>query len=241
MAIKRHSMERQLQRSGSPLDRKRQLTVFVRAPQIGQVKTRLAKALGAAAALYAYKILVAELLNKLKSLPNVELRFTPDKARAQVRQWLQPTWRLAPQGEGELGKRLARAFEEAFRAGIQRVLIIGSDCPGVAAQDVEAAWGSLITHDVVLGPAKDGGYWLIGLRRPRPGLFENVPWSTSAVLETTLSRVRAARLKVKCLRTLADVDTAEDWSEFMRARRVSRAVSSRRMTRGAGSTAIGVG
>src|SRR2546426_863205 len=155
---------------------KEKLVVFVRAPRIGQVKTRLASAIGKAAALEAYKALVDRLLKNLKSLLNVELRFTPDRADAEFDRWLQRGWHLAPQGEGDLGQRLIRAFEQSFAAGSQRVVVIGSDCPAVAAHDIKSAWRSLLTHDVVLGPARDGGYWLVGFRGPQPWVFVNIPW-----------------------------------------------------------------
>jgi len=147
----------------------------------------------------------------------VELRFTPDAAHAELAPWLRSAWTLRPQGEGNLGERLARAFQESFTEGCQRVLIIGSDCPAVSLADIESAWSSLLTNEVVVGPASDGGYWLIGLRGRQPGLFENVPWSTAAVLETTLTRIRDAGLTFHCLRELTDIDTAEDWEKFNRA------------------------
>ncbi len=193
------------------------LIVFVRAPRIGEVKTRLAQAIGSEAALMAYRVLVAQLLKNLGSLQNVELRFTPDAAGAELAPWLRSGWTLRPQGQGALGERLGRAFQENFARPGQRVVIIGSDCPGVSLADIESAWRSLLTNDVVLGPASDGGYWLIGLRAVQPGLFENVPWSTASVLETTLTRVRNAGLTFYCLRQLTDIDTAADWEEFNRA------------------------
>ena len=190
------------------------LIVFVRAPRLGEVKTRLAHAIGREAALSAYRVLVGQLLENLGRLQNVELRLTPDAGRAELPPWLRPGWALMPQGEGDLGVRLGRAFQESFAEGSQGVVIIGSDCPAVSVADIESAWRSLLTNDVVLGPASDGGYWLIGLRGPQPCLFENVPWSTASVLETTLARVRNAGLTFHCLRELTDIDTAEDWKEF---------------------------
>ena len=190
------------------------LIVFIRAPRIGEVKTRLAHAIGNEAALSAYRVLVGQLLETLECLQNVELRFTPDGSRAELVPWLRPGWTLMTQGEGDLGERLGRALQESFAEGSQRVVIIGSDCPAVSVADIESAWSSLLTNDVVLGPASDGGYWLIGLRGPQPGLFHNVPWSTASVLETTLARVRDAGLNFHCLRELTDIDTAEDWKDF---------------------------
>jgi rSAM/selenodomain-associated transferase 1 len=192
------------------------LIIFVRAPRLGEVKTRLAHAIGKEAALRAYRVLLGQLLENLESLQNVELRFTPDAGRAELAPWLRPGWALMPQGEGDLGERLGRAFQESFAEGCQRVVIIGSDCPAVSVTDIESAWRALLTNDVVLGPASDGGYWLIGLRGPQAGLLENVPWSTASVLETTLARVRNAGLTFHCLRELTDIDTAEDWKKLNR-------------------------
>jgi rSAM/selenodomain-associated transferase 1 len=201
------------------------LIVFLRAPILGHVKTRLAGAIGKNEALNAYRCLVTQLLQNLKSLPQIELRFTPDPARGELAQWALPGWTLVPQGDGNLGDRLARAFRHSFgehhikhtSKEANRVVIIGSDCPSISVSDIESAWNCLLTKDIVLGPARDGGYWLIGLRELHTELFVNIPWSTDSVLETTLAGARKAGLKYHCLRTLADVDTVEDWEDFKRS------------------------
>lgn len=191
------------------------LIVFLKAPRPGAVKTRLAEALGLEAACAAYRHLVQTLLRRLAVLPNVELCFTPDDAAAEIKPWTQPTWSRVPQGDGDLGRRLQRASTRAFTSGMQRIVIIGSDCPEVSATDIEAAWSALRTHDVVLGPATDGGYWLIGLRAAQPDLFTDISWSTNAVLRETLDRARAHGLSVHLLRELSDVDTPADWQQFL--------------------------
>lgn len=190
------------------------LVIFVRAPRPGEVKTRLAQTLGPGAACAAYRLLVQTLLGRLAASSDVELRFTPADALAEIQPWLQPGWLAQAQDEGDLGARMQSAFSAAFRSGMHRVVIIGSDCPEVTTADIDAAWTALLTHDLVLGPARDGGYWLIGLRRPRPALFHRMPWSTDQVLPETLRRAAAARLRVQLLRELADVDTAQQWQDF---------------------------
>jgi len=107
------------------------------------------------------------------------------------------------------------AFNQAFKRGARRVVIIGSDCPYLTATDIQLAWTALKSHDLVLGPARDGGYWLIGLRRPCDRLFFRIPWSTGAVLRTTFSRAQTENLKCKLLRRLSDVDNVADWNEFL--------------------------
>ena len=134
------------------------LIVFVRAPRAGAVKTRLAQKIGASAACDAYQKLVRAVLNRIDSIRAVQLRYSPDDAESEVRPWLRPSWTLSPQGSGDLGERLTRAFAESFAAGANRVVIIGSDCPWLTGGDVEEAWNDLETHDLVVGPARDGGY-----------------------------------------------------------------------------------
>ena len=191
------------------------LIIFVKAPRPGSVKTRLAKSIGDDAAGAAYKTLVQRLIENLRLLPRVELRFAPDDGAAEIHPWLQKGWQLRPQGHGDLGEKLRRAFQESFDAGAKRVLIIGSDCPAIVAADIEMAGAALVTCEVVLGPATDGGYWLIGLRHPEPSLFENISWSTETVFETTLSRIREKRLSCHVLRELSDIDLREDWEKFL--------------------------
>lgn len=190
------------------------LVVFLKAPAPGAVKTRLAETLGADAACAAYRQLVEALLANLAPLPRVELCFTPLEAAAAFDAWLRPGWLSVPQVGADLGERLHATFAEHFESDALRVVIIGSDCPDVTVQDIEQAWLALEAHDVVLGPALDGGYWLIGLRAPQPALFAGIPWSTDRVFGETMCRARAADLRVALLRELADVDTAADWNRW---------------------------
>ena len=181
------------------------------------MKTRLAADVGPTAALYAYERLVEMLLGRLAPLQGVELRFTPDDADGEVTRWLHDGWNSQAQGPGNLGERLCRAFGDAFESGARRVIVIGSDCPDVTPSDIEAAWAALEIHDVALGPATDGGYWLVGLRALDEAVFRGIHWSTSAVLEETLAICQQRGLSVHRLRELSDVDTADDWHRFLRA------------------------
>jgi uncharacterized protein len=191
------------------------LIVFVKAPRAGFVKTRLAAALGPHGALAAYRALVDRVLGELSSLRDVELRFSPDDAASEISAWLRPGWSDAAQGEGDLGARMNRAFGEAFASGATRVVLIGSDCPHVTIADIAAAAAALADHDAVLGPAEDGGYWLVALRASAPGLFAQMEWSTADVLARTLARAQSLGLRVHLLRSLPDVDTVEDWQRYL--------------------------
>ena len=194
------------------------LIIFLKAPRAGEVKTRLASELGPTGALHAYERLVATLLDGLAPLERVELRFAPDDAAVEIARWLRKGWSAQAQGTGDLGERLCRAFREAFESGARRVAIIGSDCPDVMPADIEAAWAALATHDVVFGPAVDGGYWLVGLRALHESIFREIRWSTSSVLAETLAICQRNGLTVHRLRELHDVDTAEDWQRFLQPR-----------------------
>lgn len=195
------------------------LLVLARAPRPGTVKSRLAATLGDAGACAAYSVLARHVLGRLAPVPAGELRHTPDDAGAELAAWLPPGWTLAPQGGGDLGTRLERACAEHFQRGTERVVIVGSDCPDVSAADIADAGRALAEQDLVLGPAEDGGYWLIGLRAGAPGwpgLFHDMPWSTPALLAATLGRASALGLACARLRTLRDVDEPADWEAWRR-------------------------
>ena len=193
------------------------LLVFLKAPRPGFVKTRLARDLDAEAAAGIHRVLVERTLARVAAHPDVELRFAPDDAESEVKSWQRAGWRLRPQGPGDLGTRLSAATAEAFAEGSSRVLVIGSDCPDIEREDLRAAEEALSRYDVVLGPAEDGGYWLLGLRAPQPALFRDIAWGTSTVLTQTCERARSAGLEVHELRRLRDIDTLEDWRAWLRS------------------------
>jgi nucleoside-diphosphate-sugar epimerase len=131
---------------------------------------------------------------------------------------------VTSQGDGDLGERLARASGEALAAGVRRVVVIGSDCPGLEARHLAAAFDALQEQDVVIGPAADGGYYLIGLRGPAPSLFENIAWGTSRVAAQTLATAARQTLRVRQLEVLGDVDRPEDLAlvpPVLRPRRIA--------------------
>lgn len=190
--------------------------VFLKAPRPGFVKTRIAAQLDAEAAVAIYQVLVGMTLSRLIGRTDVELRYAPDDAALELGCWRRPGWNVRPQGEGDLGDRMSRATEDAFAEGVKSVVILGADCPEFGATDIDAAFDALGGHDVVLGPATDGGYWLVGLIRPLPALFRDVPWSSDRVFETTRQRALDSKLRVAELRRLRDIDTLEDWRTWLR-------------------------
>ena len=191
-----------------------QIIVFLKAPRPGFVKTRLAASLGHEEAKGAYKQLAHHFLDKLSNLEAVELRFAPDDAYEEMIPFLKsPKWTLKPQGEGDLGARMSHAMKEAFKES-DAVLIFGTDCPYIDSVDLDAAAEAIKSSDVVLGPAKDGGYWMIGLGQAQSALFEGISWSTDKVLEQTLDRASQLALKCHLLRELEDVDDLESWERY---------------------------
>ncbi|MGI4762286.1 MAG: TIGR04282 family arsenosugar biosynthesis glycosyltransferase [Janthinobacterium lividum] len=190
------------------------LLIFAREPVLGRVKTRLAAGIGAAAALEVYRellTLTAAAVAAAQVPATVWLAEAPAGADPhQPRpEWPGLPWRVQP-AAGSLGARMAQAFANAFGAGAGRVVVIGTDCPGLRAELLRQAFDQLLHHDLVVGPADDGGYYLLGLSQLHPELFDNKDWSTATVLPDTLADAARLNLRVAQLPTLHDVDSAQD-------------------------------
>jgi rSAM/selenodomain-associated transferase 1 len=191
----------------------RALGIFVKAPIPGRVKTRLAEHIGASSAAEVYWRLGRQVVGATAgSCGGPSVWFTPATEGRFVQEWLSGVGRVAfrPQAGARLGDRLARAFAHEFAEGARPVVIVGSDCPGVNRRVVQQAFAALSEHPMVLGPALDGGYYLIGLDAPQPALFRAIAWSTAAVAAQTRARAGALGLSCHLLRPLRDVDTVRD-------------------------------
>lgn len=189
---------------------------FVKYPEPGTVKTRLAAVLGAERAADIYRQLVRAVILQLPSATNLIVCFDPPERAPEIAAWLQfPAGErvvsFVPQARGNLGARLEHAFAHAFAQGYERVLVVGSDCVEINPPLFTEAWQSLESHDVVVGPSHDGGYYLLGLKQPSPALFRGVSWSTDAVLAQTRARAATAGWRLHELVRLHDVDEPEDW------------------------------
>jgi uncharacterized protein len=187
---------------------RRHLVLFVRAPQLGTGKRRLAQDIGAVAALRFEKLMLRRLVRLLGSDKRWHLRIaiTPDKARRQIRHWHRRI-ETTGQGPGDLGARMLRTLR-ACPPG--PVVLVGADIPALAGRHVATAFQLLGNHDLVFGPAEDGGYWLVGARHPRqlPHMFQSVRWSSQYALSDTLAGI-PGRLTVGFAARLADVDDGE--------------------------------
>jgi len=205
---------------------KRVLGLFAKKPEPGAVKTRLAAASGARApksppkwsprspewAAEVYNAFLLDALERLSTL-KVErvLAFTPEDARS----WFEPLageqWQLVPQTGEDLGRRMAAFFSGCFAAGAHAAVLLGADSPTLPLGHVAQAFAELSRADLVLGPATDGGYYLIGCVPPVPAIFDGVDWGTDPVLEQTVARVQRNARRLALLPPWYDVDTIEDW------------------------------
>ncbi|MDB9313000.1 TIGR04282 family arsenosugar biosynthesis glycosyltransferase [Spirulina sp. CS-785/01] len=190
------------------------LIIFTRYPEAGKTKTRLIPALGKDGAAQLQQEMTEHSLRQVTPLltqPSlqVEIQFAGGN-KGLMEDWLGANWCYTPQTEGDLGQKLETAFAQAFAQGIERVVIMGIDCPDLSADLLNQAFEQLKTVDLVLGEAEDGGYYLIGLRRMIPGLFTGVAWGTSTVFATTLEKAKTEGCDYATLPVLNDIDYPED-------------------------------
>ncbi|MEB3181721.1 MAG: TIGR04282 family arsenosugar biosynthesis glycosyltransferase, partial [Nostocaceae cyanobacterium] len=191
------------------------LIIFSRYPEPGKTKTRLIPALGAQGAANLQRQMTEYTLSQVRAIKNtldisIEICFAGGNQQL-MQDWLGSDLIYQEQGEGDLGCRMARSLALAFRNHAQQVVIIGTDCPSINTETIIQAFEQLqLNHDLVLGPAVDGGYYLIGLRRPIPELFININWGTAQVLSQTVNIAQRLQLSVAYLPEMADIDRPED-------------------------------
>jgi rSAM/selenodomain-associated transferase 1 len=190
------------------------LAVFLRKPEKGKVKTRLAATIGDDAALAIYQELISLTLGQVAHLdipaylfyeggiPEVETHLTG--------------FTYLPQSSGDLGRKMAEAMGFLLNRH-EKAVIIGSDCPYLSAPILLDSFSALAETDIVIGPAIDGGYYLIGCKKMHPGLFEGIHWSTANVLEQTKAKITEENLTCTYLQPLEDIDTEEEWKKFRTA------------------------
>jgi rSAM/selenodomain-associated transferase 1 len=178
--------------------------VMCKAPELGKVKTRLAAEIGDECALAVYKELLRITLTAVAS-PAWDVVIVLDGDAA----YMPPhPYRCIPQRGNDLGERIVHAMHDV--GGCDRYVVVGSDTPTMTTRHIADAFHALDTHDVVLGPANDGGYWLIGMQQLHPDLFADIPWSTDRVLTRTRERCEEHARTIVLLETLSDIDVRED-------------------------------
>lgn len=192
------------------------LLVFIKNPRPGYVKTRLAADVGDEKALEIYHFLLRKTRDVALQVDAERHLYYSDQIEIED-EWPSPPFVKKIQHRGDLGRRMCRAFEEAFESGANRVAIIGSDCPSLDGTLLSQALEQLEHTPVVLGPSTDGGYYLLAMRACYTELFEDIDWSTERVLQQTLARAKAAGLTYALLPALTDIDTLADWEKYYSA------------------------
>jgi len=193
------------------------LLFFIKNPQKGQVKKRLAAAIGDEMAVRLYKRFLLEMLSTLnKGTFLFYLCVYPVDALESLKAWLGEDYLYMPQQGENLGERMKNAFTEALAMNFKRVVLIGSDIPSLPLEFIEEAFMSLEKKDVVIGPSADGGYYLVGFRDKKfsPRAFKGIPWSTERVFEETMKIFEHEGLTVHTLKMLRDIDTVQDLRNY---------------------------
>ncbi|MCB7482238.1 TIGR04282 family arsenosugar biosynthesis glycosyltransferase [Christiangramia sediminis] len=183
------------------------LLIFTKNPVAGKVKTRLAKDLGNEKALEIYKFLLDHTAKFTSSVNATKQVYYSDFINKEDI-WDNQVYDKRKQFGADLGERMHNAFENGFDEGFEKVIIIGSDMFDIDSQDIEKAFSELENHEVVVGPAEDGGYYLFGMKALNSDVFKNKEWGTSSVLKDTLKDLK--KEDVKLLETRNDVDLLED-------------------------------
>lgn len=186
------------------------LILFIKNPVIGSVKTRLAETIGEELALQVYMDLMQKSCKETLAVSAERYLFYSKEIVKD--NWSVEQFKKRLQAEGSLGFKMKSAFAEVVKKN-SKTIIIGSDCYDLTSRHIELAFKELDANDLVLGPANDGGYYLLGMKKFIPELFEGIAWSTELVMQQTLKKADQLDLKVKCLQELIDIDNIADLKE----------------------------
>lgn len=185
------------------------LLIFIKNPEAGKVKTRLAHSIGHKKALEVYQKLLAITQKNTADLPcDRQIWYSRFIDRSDI--WEEDNYQKRLQRGADLGERMTAAFREAFIGEYQKVIVIGSDCAELTPGIIKKAFQQLETHDMVIGPSQDGGYYLLGMQSFYEDLFSGITWSTSTVYQETIGRADELELSYYTLPTLNDIDTQKD-------------------------------
>lgn len=187
------------------------IIVFAKTPEPGKVKTRIAAQLGDETALHIYNQLLQFTFSLLADLAHRKIVYYAGEGSQDHWKGLE----TRKQASGDLGNRMVKAFEEVLNEDTSAAIIIGTDCATLTKEIIESAFTALATNDLVIGPAADGGYYLLGIKKNYPVLFEHIDWSTEKVFEQTIQHAKNLSLRYQVLPVLTDIDEAhqvpEDW------------------------------
>jgi hypothetical protein len=204
------------------------LLLFVKYPDKGKVKSRLSKEFGEDTVLLLYEAFVLDVLDTLnKGKYRFKICFHPPSAQDKIVSWLGKSYLYMPQNGSDLGEKMKNAFASTFSEGFKKIILIGSDIPDLPKEIIDEAFAS--DGEAVIGPATDGGYYLIGFKHDTflPHIFERMEWSTGSVFERTMEIFRTHSCKVHILPQWRDVDTPEDLRAFYERNRSTAFMHSR--------------
>ncbi len=188
------------------------LGLTIKYPEAGLVKTRLARDIGDRAACEVYRTMAEKIFAETSPDAGSYERmifYSPASSEEKVTNWL-PGARVVPQRGSDIGEIMDNAFCDMFEAGAEKAVVTGVDIPGLTSHIINLAFRELGHADVVVGPATDGGYYLIGLRSRLPDIFRGIPWSTSKVFRETMLVIGSRKLTVRTVASMSDVDTLDD-------------------------------
>ena len=195
------------------------LIIFQKNAVLGKVKTRLSADVGDEVAMEIYQQLVRHTHNVCKSLPVQKFLFFSEFIPDDISEFGQD-YQFEVQSGTHLGSRMENAFQRLFAKGFQKIIVIGTDCGELEKSILEEAFELLDTHEVIIGPAKDGGYYLLGMKKLFPDLFEDIPWSTEKVLFLTMEKLEKQKISYELLEILFDVERIEDWEKLKEKQKV---------------------
>lgn len=191
------------------MNNKQLLMVFTKNPELGKCKTRLASTIGDEAALNVYEQLL-DYTADFASKVNADKYVYYSKDIQNNDRWNESVFHKRHQVEGNLGVKMATAFKENFDSGFEKIIIIGSDCAEINEEDIHHAFKALDESEVVIGPAIDGGYYLLGMRSFIPSLFQDKSWSTPDLINETISTLKKQQISFSLLKEKSDIDFEED-------------------------------
>lgn len=196
------------------------LIVFAKYPEPGTVKTRLARDIGPESAALVYRKCARLVLDAVaphdSHAYDLMVACLPADRIGAAAQWLGRHDNIRAQQGTDLGSRMHNAFCAGFAEGHEKIILIGTDCPAVTREIIEQGFAGLDRDEAVLGPAADGGYYLIGLRRPASALFESISWGTNRVAHQTMAKLRALGMTCSLLPELRDIDRMDDLAYYRR-------------------------
>lgn len=193
--------------------------IFAKQPVPGKVKTRLAADLGNDFAVGFYKKCALHIFNEVSELHNFGidcyLFYGVDDDESEIKVWVDKNFVFKPQAEGDLGNKMKCAFQNVFMNGKNKVIIVGTDIPDITAEILLNAFEILNENDIVISPSHDGGYNFLGMNNFYPELFENIKWSTSEVLQKTISKIEGLGLNLEIAESFLDIDDKTDLMNWL--------------------------